>query len=49
MNTIFVGMDVSKDDFKTAVKDEQNNLIGPVKTYRHDRPGLEALTRTLKS
>ena len=47
MNTIFVGMDVSKDDFKTAVKDEQNNLIGPVKTYRHDRPGLEAFDKDI--
>jgi len=51
MKTIFVGMDVSKDDFKAAVKDEQNNLIGPVKTYRHDRPGLKAFDdyiRTIK-
>ena len=42
MKTIFVGMDVSKDDFTVAVKDEQNNMIAPVRNYRHDRPGLEA-------
>jgi len=42
MRTIFVGMDVSKDDFKAAVKDDQNNMIGPVKTYKHDKNGLKA-------
>ncbi|MDO9537208.1 MAG: IS110 family transposase, partial [Thermoplasmata archaeon] len=49
MNTIFVGMDVSKDDFMAAVKDEQNNLIGPVKNYRHDRPGLEAFDKDIRA
>ena len=47
MRTLFVGLDVSKDDFKAAVKDDQNNLVIPVKTYRHDRPGMELLDRDI--
>ncbi len=49
MKTIFVGMDVSKDDFKAAVKDERNNLVKPVRTYRHDRPGLEAFDKDIRA
>lgn len=43
MRKLFVGIDVSKDDFKAVVKDDSNNLVMPVKTYRHDRPGMEGL------
>ena len=49
MRTIFVGVDVSKDDFKAAVKDEQNNLLKPVKTYRHDKTGLEAFDEDIRA
>ena len=49
MKTIFVGMDVGKDDFKAAVKDDQNNLVKPVRTYRHDRPGLEAFDKDIRT
>lgn len=47
MKTIFVGLDVSKDDFKAAVKDDQNNLVMPAKTYRHDRSSLELLDKDI--
>ena len=47
MKTIFVGLDVSKDDFKAAVKDDQNNLVMPAMTYKHDRSGLELLERDI--
>lgn len=40
MGTVFIGMDVSKDDFKAAGKDETNTLVMPARTYRHDQPGL---------
>ena len=49
MKTIFVGMDVSKDDFKAAVKDEENKLITPVKTYGHDRLSLEAFDKDISA
>ncbi len=48
MKTIFVGLDVSKDDFKVAVKDEKNKLIKPVKTYGHDRLSLEAFDKDIE-
>ena len=47
MRTLFVGLDVSKDDFKAAVKDDQNNLVMPPKTYGHDRSGMELLDREI--
>lgn len=45
MRTLFVGLDVSKDDFKAAVKDDRNNLVMAVKTYKHDISGLESLDK----
>jgi transposase len=45
MNKIFVGMDVSKDDFKAAIKDEGNELIAPVKTFGHDEKSLKAFDK----
>lgn len=47
MRTLFVGLDVSKDDFKAAVKDDQNNLVMAPKSYKHDRSGLESLERNV--
>ncbi len=49
MRTLFVGLDVSKDDFKAAVKDDQNNLVMPPKSYKHDRSGLESMDRDLET
>ena len=49
MKNLFVGLDVSKDDFKVAVKDDQNNLVMPPKNYRHDRSGLESLDNDLET
>jgi transposase len=49
MKNLFVGLDVSKDDFKAAVKDDQNNLVMPPKNYRHDRSGLESLDNDLET
>ena len=49
MKTLFVGLDVSKDDFKAAVKDDQNNLVMPSKCYKHDKSGLEELDRDLET
>jgi len=49
MRTIFVGLDVSKDDFKAAVKNEANKLIKPVKTYGHDMLSLEAFDKDIDS
>lgn len=48
MKTLFVGLDVSKDDFKAAAKDDQNNQVMPAKTYRHDRQGMKALDKDIK-
>jgi len=47
MKTLFIGVDVSKDDFKVAVKDDRNNLVMPVKTYKHNRLGMESLDRDI--
>ena len=47
MKTLFIGLDVSKDDFKAAVKDDQNNLVMPSKTYGHDRSGMELLDKDI--
>lgn len=41
MKRIYVGIDVSKDDFKVGVKDSENNQLAPVRTYRHDRPSID--------
>jgi transposase len=49
MKNLFVGLDVSKDDFKAAVKDEQNNLVMQPKNYGHDRSGLESLDSDLET
>ena len=49
MKNLFVGLDVSKDDFKAAVKDDQNNLVMPLKTYGHDRSGMELLDNNLSA
>ncbi|MEW5937193.1 MAG: transposase, partial [Candidatus Thermoplasmatota archaeon] len=47
MRKMYVGIDVSKDCFKVAVKDEGNNQVMPVKVYGHDRAGLEAFGRAM--
>jgi len=47
MKTLFVGLDVSKDDFKAAVKDDRNNLVMPPKTYGHDRSDMELLDKDI--
>ena len=49
MRAIYVGMDVSKDDLKAAVKDDRNTLVMPVKTYGHDRASLEDLVNDIES
>jgi transposase len=49
MRTFFIGLDVSKDDFKVAVKDDRNNLVIPVKTYKHDRSGMESLDKDIRA
>ncbi|MEA3280632.1 MAG: IS110 family transposase [Thermodesulfobacteriota bacterium] len=49
MKTIFVGLDVSKDDFKAAVKNEENKLIRPVKAYGHDMLSLKAFDKDIES
>ncbi|MEW5937151.1 MAG: hypothetical protein AB1665_04955 [Candidatus Thermoplasmatota archaeon] len=47
MRKMYVGIDVSKDCFKVAVKDERNNQVMPVKTYNHNRASLEAFGREM--
>ena len=49
MQQLYVGLDVSKENFLAAVKDDQNNLIIPVKTYNHDKPSLEEMSKNIKA
>ena len=49
MRTLFVGLDVSKDNFKAAVKDDLNNQVMPAKTYQYDRPSMEELDKDVKA
>ena len=44
MRALFVGLDVSKDDFMAVVKDDRNNLVMAGKSYKHDSQGLAALS-----
>ena len=48
MRGLFVGMDVSKDDLKAAVKDDRNALVMPIKTYQHDQASFEALVNDIE-
>lgn len=48
MRALYVGMDISKDDLKAAVKDDRNNPVMPVRTYRHDRGSFEALVNDIE-
>lgn len=43
MDTIFVGIDVSKDDFKATVVDERNQKLTGCLTYGYGRDQLEQL------
>lgn len=43
MGKLYVGMDAGKDDFKAVAKDERNNLVMPVRTYRYEIDALERL------
>lgn len=42
MDRLNVGIDVSKDDFKAAVKDSRNKTLMSGKTYKKDRSGIDA-------
>lgn len=41
MNRIYVGMDVSKDNFKATIVDRNNRLLSKCLTCGYDRPGLD--------
>ncbi len=45
MKRLNVGIDVSKDDFKAAVKDTRNKTIMPARTYTQNRPGMDAFQK----
>jgi len=42
MDRMNVGIDVSKDDFKAAVKDSKNETLMPGNTYKKDKPGMDS-------
>lgn len=41
MKRLNVGIDVSKDDFKAAVKDTRNNTVMAARSYTQNRPGMD--------
>ena len=49
MEKMYVGIYVGKDDFKVVAKNDANEMIMPVRTYSHDRPGFEAFDRDIES
>jgi transposase len=49
MQQLYVGLDVGKENFLAAVKDDQNNLIAPVNTYTHDKLSLEKMSKNIEA
>jgi len=49
METLYAGLDVSKDDFKASVIDFRNNPVSPVGAYTHDRESLDAFLRDIQA
>ena len=45
MKRLNVGIDVSKDDFKAAIKDTKNKTVMPARTYKQNRPGMDAFQK----
>ena len=45
---IFIGMDVSKDSFTVAVKDDENRLILPIREFYYDKVSLEEFDNEIR-